>query len=860
MDGMNNFLVISRVLESGKLKGFLVASRDGRVIMVPQDIIAYMGSNIEYVNAEFDDSYSTLVGTHGISLSTYPSISPDYVLTSRNGIVIHFVVINEQTKEPVGVVAYNAIGTRYTLSFDKLNQVVRKLKPVNFKLSSVKDIGLFPVMLDGTNFPTILMTVRSQQQGVKNLSPGNKIEQQSNDEIPVLTVTRFSSSELEDISKKAQDKLVESLFTMRKISPYYYTILAACTRKPAPGLGTFAVTEDTMYYDMAFVASLNVSELVFVLIHEMMHIVMQHSLRFKGRTDPDLWNVACDLYINSIICHDFNVRFCDDEVVIRTSDGKELGKIKTPEIGVFIETINEKIELDKDTPETIYNRLFKENVTDNSSQGLPMPSNSNSSSSPQGQGGRDAKDASKDFNDAIGRIASGADSLTDGLNQLGATSSDSSQNSGNDSSQNSMQSDLDNINQGADQLQQAGQSLEQSVKNNDMQGMSDALSQIAQGLSQVDSGVDNITDPAMNATQSSGNAKANKRVNQGLGDLKSGINKVMDLLMSGSGQSSGSSSGSGSQNSSANPNTQGGVDDLSSSNDATDQGNQQSEQQGVKEVNVTYNGKKLSGSIMSDIMANQRTNTDETNDKSISQSKTALQRINTKVKMEEEETGIKLAKNAGVGGDLIERYIKFGLSAGVRWQDLLRNLCKFKPKKTFTLANPNQDYMNMGMTLASRRAIGKPTMLSHIKFAVDVSGSVSQKELTYMLSEINNIFTHFKLDGELIYWSTMVGNAGKFSSLKDMLKIKPISDGGTDPVCVFKYLSGVTKVNNKKEEDKVKDIKALFIITDGGFNSVSLSEYARIWDKKTVWMITDNPVTFNPPFGRVIGLDIGSAN
>ena len=58
----------------------------------------------------------------------------------------------------------------------------------------------------------------------------------------------------------------------------------------------------------------------------------------------------------------------------------------------------------------------------------------------------------------------------------------------------------------------------------------------------------------------------------------------------------------------------------------------------------------------------------------------------------------------------------------------------------------------------------------------------------------------------------------------------------------------------------VKDIKALFIITDGDFNSVSLSEYARIWDKKTVWMITDNPVTFNPPFGRVIGLDIGSAN
>ena len=166
--------------------------------------------------------------------------------------------------------------------------------------------------------------------------------------------------------------------------------------------------------------------------------------------------------------------------------------------------------------------------------------------------------------------------------------------------------------------------------------------------------------------------------------------------------------------------------------------------------------------------------------------------------------------------------------------------------------------MNLGMTLADRRAIGKPTHISHVKFAIDVSGSVSTQELNAALSEINQIYKHFKVDGELIYWSTMIGDVGNFSNLKDMMKVQPVSDGGTDARCIFDYLSGKTKVHGRYESDKPRDITAIFIITDGCF-SFNFNEYAQMFGKKVVWLITGvkgNLISFDPPFGRAIPLSL----
>ena len=251
-------------------------------------------------------------------------------------------------------------------------------------------------------------------------------------------------------------------------------------------------------------------------------------------------------------------------------------------------------------------------------------------------------------------------------------------------------------------------------------------------------------------------------------------------------------------------------------------------------------------------MTNNSSKSEDAKQANIDASKSALQRMATKIKMEEEETGESLVKNAGAGGGLCQRYIEFGLSSAIRWQDIVRNLCKKSPKKIFTLANPNVDYMNMGMTVAARRAIGKPTRLSGLKFCIDISGSVTKQEANFYLSEVNNLLTHYDVEGELIYWSTMVGDAGNFSTLRDMLKVKPVSDGGTSVRCVFDYLSGKTRVNNKREPDKMRDIEAIFIITDGCFSN-DYADYKDMFGRKTYWLVTVNPITFNPPFGRVIG-------
>ena len=100
-----------------------------------------------------------------------------------------------------------------------------------------------------------------------------------------------------------------------------------------------------------------------------------------------------------------------------------------------------------------------------------------------------------------------------------------------------------------------------------------------------------------------------------------------------------------------------------------------------------------------------------------------------------------------------------------------------------------------------------------------------------------------------------MGDAGKFSDMKDLLKVKPKSTGGTNVKCLFEYLMGKRKTQTgKTEEMKIKDIKGVFIITDGYFAN-NYGEYASYFDRRVVWLIDGNPVLFDNLFGRVIGLE-----
>ena len=52
-----------------------------------------------------------------------------------------------------------------------------------------------------------------------------------------------------------------------------------------------------VYYNPAFINELKVEEAMFVLVHEIMHMILMHGLR-RGRRKPRRWNHACDYAIN----------------------------------------------------------------------------------------------------------------------------------------------------------------------------------------------------------------------------------------------------------------------------------------------------------------------------------------------------------------------------------------------------------------------------------------------------------------------------------------------------------------------------------------------------------------------------------
>lgn len=736
-------LVVSRVMSEGNLKGFLLVDAQGVTHILSLANMQYCASQLEIMNAQYDSQYKTLVGINGQSLTDCPEINENYELISRNGISVFCIVKDKDTKDLIGVVAYNGLGSHFNLTFNKLDELSRRNKPCNFEMYVDPKYGLICRKKDGTPFDCVEMV--SRQKKVKNL--GGCVKQKNNEELPMMTSYDMQDISNDKFSSSCQQKLVQAALSMQQLTPYYFTIYSTITRKPAP-IETIGVTEDTLYYGNKFVAEEMIEELVFVLIHEMLHMMMQHSLRFKPRTNHDLWNVACDLYINTLICNDFGCKFGGGVKTIILENGQKVG-IKAPDYGVFEETFGRKIDFTLDTPETIYAEMLK-NASQSQNQSQSGGSSQGSKSGSQGK---------------------------------------SQQISNNQQLQQGMQQ----VQQGAQQAQQ------QSGQGQTQQGQG-ASQQMQSGMNQINS--------ALNR-QSSG---------QGQGNDGTIGNDVFD---DGAGEGS----------------------------DGTTQ---------KKTISVTYNGKTVDVTIDKDVMSNNNSSSQGVEKENLEASRKTLQRAKTKLELEEEERGEPLTKNAGAGAGLTQRYIEVGLASGVDWRILLKNLCKDKPKKTFTLAQPNTDYMNLGMTLAGRRAIGKPTHISHTKFAVDVSGSVSSKELNAALSEINQVYKHFKVDGELIYWSTMIGDAGNFSSLKDMMKVQPISNGGTDVRCVFDYLAGKTKVHGRRELDKPRDITAIFIITDGCF-SFNFDEYAQMFGKKVVWLITGvkgNLISFNPPFGRVIPLSL----
>jgi predicted metal-dependent peptidase len=96
-------------------------------------------------------------------------------------------------------------------------------------------------------------------------------------------------------------KLQRAMTALVLDHPFFGSILLKRGLKPRDDIPTAAVDQrGQIYYNPSFVEGLSVPELVFLLAHEVGHVIAQHAAR-RGTRDPRRWNIAGDAWINDML-------------------------------------------------------------------------------------------------------------------------------------------------------------------------------------------------------------------------------------------------------------------------------------------------------------------------------------------------------------------------------------------------------------------------------------------------------------------------------------------------------------------------------------------------------------------------------
>lgn len=400
---MLRLLVVSTIVDSkGQLIGYLTiddnADTLARVITLNQ--LGNVASQVEFINATYNPQYNILEGTKAEgTLTSYPKINIGYTVVANKGMVMYKTIEAKDSNKIIGAVVFSPQGKRVNMSIaDIEKQFERGIKPINFSLQ----MGILK-RLDGSDFPIVKMRER-RKTNIYNSDTGygkalddseKAVLAEEKDELQEIEVACLQDVRSSEFMSDANQTMLRAKVNMRRVSPYFFAILNTIKCIPVQNFGTLGVTEDKMYYDVQFVASLNVEELTYILIHEMMHIAMQHSLRFGKRKNHDLWNIACDLYINTMISNTFTQEV--NGTVIKCTLGADTvhingGAIKCPNMGIHLGTaqMGSEMDLGKDSPEVIYKKLEKENPAGAEIVGAPpefskVVSTVSSNSNNQGQ-------------------------------------------------------------------------------------------------------------------------------------------------------------------------------------------------------------------------------------------------------------------------------------------------------------------------------------------------------------------------------------------------------------------------------------------------------------------------------------------
>ena len=202
----------------------------------------------------------------------------------------------------------------------------------------------------------------------------------------------------------------------------------------------------------------------------------------------------------------------------------------------------------------------------------------------------------------------------------------------------------------------------------------------------------------------------------------------------------------------------------------------------------------------------------------------------------------KLSKSLGRGKipQAIEVLIKKLLNPQIDWRVYLNNFIN-EEIVDYSFMIPDQRFSESDFILPSFSELDEE--VKDILFMVDVSGSMSDECITKCFNEIISSIQQFngKLKGHVGFFDVTVKKVIPFDAEEDILKIKPYGRGGTDFKNVFKYI---------KENMRDKLPVSIIILTDGEASYPDISEAMGI---PVLWIINNERIT--PPWGEIIRIN-----
>lgn len=180
----------------------------------------------------------------------------------------------------------------------------------------------------------------------------------------------------------------------------------------------------------------------------------------------------------------------------------------------------------------------------------------------------------------------------------------------------------------------------------------------------------------------------------------------------------------------------------------------------------------------------------------------------------------------------VSEYVENLLNPKVYWHAVLKRYMTKFTKKDYSFARPNRRYLPWIIPGLHGKA------LANIAWAFDLSGSVSQKELTHYVSEAYEIVKALKPEKiTSIQFDTRITKVDEVRNVRDIETMSFKGRGGTHIRPVMEWAR-----DNKPT--------VMLVFTDGHFNPADINPGMDV-----VWVINNNR-GFTAPFGKVIHFEL----